>query len=87
MLCWRGVVERAEAKCTTPELRELLKLDGVQVRLEGADSNAEALQSLVAEQDQDAATLPAEVRRRKGNLQVVFRSSRSSRRDRSNCAE
>ena len=59
----------AEAKCTTPELRELLKLDGVQVRLEGADSNAEALQSLVAEQDQDAATLPAEVRRRKGNLQ------------------
>ena len=59
----------AEAKCTTPELRELLKLDGVQVRLEGADSNPEALQSLVAEQDQDAITPPVEVRRRKGNLQ------------------
>ena len=68
-----------DAKCTTPELRELLKLDGVQVRLQGAEAEATSLQGLLLEQDADGESAPAEVRRRKGNLQAFLEADSSGK--------
>ena len=60
----------AEAKFTTPELRELLRLEGVRPSVEGA--GVAEWDELLASLAQEHFPTPAEFRRVKGNLEALI---------------
>ncbi|MDA7987499.1 MAG: hypothetical protein MPJ53_03160 [Alphaproteobacteria bacterium] len=62
----------AEAKFTTPELREICRLKGVRVEFEGADM--ESVKQRLDSLDEAQFPTSAEFRRVRGNLQAILQS-------------